>query len=139
MITKDQLELLKAPLKQNKELRYTIGGAVEATVHSSVESERIGKLNRGHRAMNEASQQLENDMAFSSREGLARAQFQNKSMPEQDRTIAEQTWQHNHITAHEHGFERASTKLNKAVQDNFNQIDEFKQAMENGQFKTIER
>lgn len=77
MITKDQLDLLEKPLQKNEELTFTIGGPVETAVHSSLENERIGKLHQGHRTMHEAVQKFRHSMAFKSREGLAKGQFQN--------------------------------------------------------------
>jgi hypothetical protein len=41
-------------------------------------------------------------------------------VPEQDQNIAEETWRHNHIEAHESGFKRSSEKLKNAVHKNFN-------------------
>lgn len=77
MITKNQLDLLEKPLQKNEELTFTIGGPVETAVHSSLENERIGKLHKGHRAMHEAVHKFRQNMAFKSREGLAKSQFQN--------------------------------------------------------------
>ena len=109
MITKDELERLKQPSHKNAELRYTIGGAVEAEVHSSVESERIAKLQHGHRAMHKAVQDFRNEMIFKSREGQARAQFMNNNTPPpEDRAVAENTWRQNHMQAHENSFQQSS-------------------------------
>ena len=77
MVTKYELKRLEQPSRQNKELHYTIGGPVEMAVHSTLESERIGKLNTGHRTMNTAVENFRHNMALKSREGLARSQFQH--------------------------------------------------------------
>lgn len=80
MITKTQLEQLRAAQPtMNRELHYTIGGAIEQIVHSSVEAERIGALNRGDRIMQQALEALRNEQAFKSRVGLAKAQFNHKT------------------------------------------------------------
>ena len=80
MITKEALERLRSERPQRKtELHYTIGGAIEAQVHSSLEAERIGKINRGDRAMNKAVQDFRHNMAFKSRAGQAKAQFESIS------------------------------------------------------------
>lgn len=76
MITKAELERLRAAQPtMNRELHYTIGGAVEQMVHSSVEAERIGQLTRGDRQMQKALEELRWAQAFKTREGLAKAQF----------------------------------------------------------------
>ncbi len=119
MITKDELKRLEQPSRQNKELHYTIGGSVESAVHSNLESERISKLNKGHRIMNKAVQQFENNMAFKSREGLAHSQFQqlvNSEPPPPDRKLAEQTWQDNHKVAHQETFDKARKQFRSAMQ-----------------------
>ncbi|MDM3871832.1 hypothetical protein QSV34_10770 [Porticoccus sp. W117] len=117
-ITKDQLELLERPLQKNEELRYTIGGPVEAAVHSNLENERTGKLNQGHKAMNGAAHSLEQNMAFKAREGFAKAQFQQKAgeIPPQDLPIAESTWRQNHIEAHRGTLNKASNRLRSDIQ-----------------------
>ena len=80
MITKTQLEQLRAAQpSMNRELHYTIGGAIEQIVHSSVEAERIGALNRGDRIMQQALNELRHEQAFRTREGLAKAQFNHKT------------------------------------------------------------
>jgi hypothetical protein len=80
MITKKALEQLRVSQpKHNHELHYTIGGSIEAQVHSSVEAERIGKLNNGDRRLQESLEQLRNDYAFSSREGQAKAHFNQQT------------------------------------------------------------
>ncbi len=75
-VTKARLDQLEAEHPTlNPERHYTIGGAVETTVHSNVEAERIGELTQGHRVMNKAVQDFKTNMAFKTREGLARGQF----------------------------------------------------------------
>ncbi|MCG8604366.1 hypothetical protein MJD09_05120 [bacterium] len=77
MITKQQmLALERQRPTQNAERHYTIDGPVEAAVHSSVEAERIGQLNAGHRKLAEAETKLTHSIAFASREGQAKAGFQ---------------------------------------------------------------
>ncbi len=120
MITKDELERLKQPAHKNAELRYTIGGAIETAVHSSVESERIGKLQQGHRMMHQAVENFRDNMAFKTREGLARSQFEQTNIPpKQDRILAEDTWRQNHITAHEDRFKQASDDLQQQTSSAF--------------------
>lgn len=119
MITKDQLDLLEKPIQRNEELHYTIGGPAETVVHSSLENERIGQLHRGHRIMNEAAARLERNVAFKSREGLAKGQFQHSAqeLPQSDRALAERTWQSNHISAHKDRLNKASHALRSAVRE----------------------
>ena len=78
-VTKDQLDALQRPQAPNAELTYTIGGPVEASVHSSVEAERIGALTRGERQFSQAVEGFRTAMALDARQGLARARFQNHS------------------------------------------------------------
>ena len=121
MITKDELERLKQPSNKNAEMRYTIGGPLEAAVHSNVEAERIGKLQRGLHAMHKAVAEFRNEMTFKTREGQARAQFLNNNVPPpQDLAIAQNTWQQNHMQAHEAGFNRASNMLKQDTKKAFN-------------------
>lgn len=120
MITKDELERLKKPSHKNAELRYTIGGAVETVVHSNLESERMGKLQQGHKVMNEAVENFRNNMVFKTREGMARTQFeQTNAPPQQDRALAENTWQQNHVTAHEDRFQQSSDDLKQQTSSAF--------------------
>jgi len=120
MITKDELERLKQPADKNAELRYTIGGAIETAVHSSVESERIGKLQQGHRMMHQAVENFRDNMAFKTREGLARSQFaQTNSPPPQDHAVAESTWRQNHIQIHEDRFKQSSDDLQQQTSNAF--------------------
>ena len=75
MITKDQLKKLDEFPEPEREVRYTIGGPIEAAVHSSLENERHGQRVQGHRIMKQAVSDFRNNMAFQSRNGLARGQF----------------------------------------------------------------
>ena len=76
MVTKEALERLRAERSvMNKQLEYTIGGAIETQVHSCVESDRIGQLNAGDRKLQQALYDMRKNQAFSFREGLARSQF----------------------------------------------------------------
>ncbi len=77
MITKQKLAKLAADRPtRNAEMHYRIDGAVEAAVHTTVEAQRIGELNAGHRTMREADERFQSEMTFQSRTGLPRAQFQ---------------------------------------------------------------
>lgn len=121
MITKDELELLERRPEANKELHYTIGGTVEAAVHSNLEAERTSKLINGHRAMSAAVKTFRNNMAFKAREGLAQSQFQNsapdipKDIPPQDLPLAQNTWRENHIEAHRQALDAASHNLRSSL------------------------
>ena len=77
-ITSDELKRLEAERRTPKqEMRYEIDdNGIKTQVHSNLASERIGKLNKGHRVMNEAVQRFRDNMTFRSREGLAKSQFQ---------------------------------------------------------------
>lgn len=130
MVTKDQLDLLKQTHpKLNKELHYTIGGTVETLVHSTLDAERIGELNKGDRLMNEADQTFRHNMAFKSREGLAKSQFSKtaQSVPVQDQRIAESTWRNNAIQGHKDRLDAANnnfrTAMQRAVQGHSQPID----------------
>ncbi len=82
MITKMELERLRSTRpSHNNELHYTIGGAIEQQVHSSLEAERIGKLNQGDRRLQEALEEMRHEQAFKTREGLAKAQFNQTQSP----------------------------------------------------------
>ncbi|MEQ8694295.1 MAG: hypothetical protein RIC85_03085 [Gammaproteobacteria bacterium] len=75
-ITRQALAQLEARRPtMNLEKHYTIDGPVEAAVHSNVESERIGRLNRGHRTLNNASTDLQTNLALNANRGLPTAQF----------------------------------------------------------------
>jgi hypothetical protein len=82
MITKMELERLRSTRpSHNNELHYTIGGAIEQQVHSSLEAERIGKLNQGDRLLQQALAEMRHEQAFKAREGLAKAQFNQAQSP----------------------------------------------------------
>lgn len=80
MITKMELERLRAARpRHNNELHYTIGGTIEQQVHSSLDAERIGKLNQGDRRLQEALNELRQNYELKTREGLAKAQFNSNT------------------------------------------------------------
>ena len=80
MIHKDELERLRRDRPTNNaEVHYTIGGTIETQVHSTLESECIGELNQGDRRLAEALEDLRREHAFSSSEGLIKAQFNSKA------------------------------------------------------------
>lgn len=109
MITKDELDRLKKPVHKNAEVTYTIGGEIEASVHSNLESERIAAYHQGHRTMHKAVSEFRHNMLYKSREGMARGQF--NALPPQDQAIAEKTWNDNHRRSHEQGLARSSEQL----------------------------
>jgi len=83
-ISKEQLENLENDHSTDSlELRYTIGGPDEGTVHESVRmtenAARTGQLNAGYRELYGAEAEFQNEFAFKSREGQARADFQSGS------------------------------------------------------------
>jgi hypothetical protein len=119
MITKDQLELLKQSPKLNIERHYTIGGTLETAVHASLDNDRLREFSKGEKTMNEAVQRFRIDMAFKSREGLAKSQFEHSSseIPTSDHALAESTWRNNHISAHEDALKNASRGLKVAVKN----------------------
>ena len=53
------------------DLEYTIGGSVEAQVHTTIEAERTYSMNRGHRILNQASNDLGGDLEGAARKPLA--------------------------------------------------------------------
>jgi len=77
MITKEQLERQKTPATRLVARHYTIGGTVEAAVHVQVQREQARQYQQGQKTMNNAVEKFRNDMAFKSREGLAKSQFQH--------------------------------------------------------------
>ncbi len=80
MITKKALEQLRVSQpKLNNELHYTIGGSIEAQVHSEVEAQRVHKLKHGEYRLQKALQEMRHDYAFSSRKGLAKAHFNQQT------------------------------------------------------------
>jgi len=59
----------------NKTLTYDIDGPIQARVKSSVESERIGQINRGDRRLHEMVQRLRQNVTFKTRAGQAQGSF----------------------------------------------------------------
>lgn len=43
-------------------IEYTIGGAIEGQVHTSIEADRTYAINRGHRILNQAANDLGREM-----------------------------------------------------------------------------
>lgn len=109
MITKDQLEQLRQAPEPENTREYTIGGSVENSVHSTQEQDRQRQLREGQHTLNHAVASFRENMAFKSREGMARGPFLHSSaMPDADKTLAEQTWQDNHRVVHEEKLDHAS-------------------------------
>ncbi len=80
MITKAELEQLRVSQpKLNNELHYTIGGTIETQVHAAVETERVSKLKHGEYRLQKALEEMRNNHVFATREGLAKAHFNQQS------------------------------------------------------------
>lgn len=80
MVTKDgQQRLRDQEPVPNKVLTYDIDGPIAARVTSSLNSERIGEINRGDRILNDAVTRFRRNME-KARKGQARSQFQNRAM-----------------------------------------------------------
>ncbi len=78
-ITKEGIEALrKERPTPNADVKHTINGPVQTAVHSTVEADRIGRLNQLDRTMQKASDDLENNMAFKAKEGYLKSQFEPK-------------------------------------------------------------
>lgn len=74
-----QLERERPPL--NPTLDYTIGGTTEGTVHTSVAADREYTINRGHRILNQASQNVRADqMAARDEHSAHMAQLKARAM-----------------------------------------------------------
>ena len=82
MITKHALEQMRAarPIT-NAELTYTIGGTVEAQVRSTVEIERLARIQAGDICLQQALHKLRHDQAKAFNHGIAKQHF-NKSTQE---------------------------------------------------------
>lgn len=52
-------------------LDYTIGGAIEAEVHTTLEADRTYAINRGHRILNQAANDLGREVAQAARKPIA--------------------------------------------------------------------
>lgn len=106
MVTKDQLELLRRSLQQNKSMQLTIGGTVEANVNERSHNERAKQYHKGQKSMAEASQNFRREM-----KAKADGSLNPQSIPASDEKIANDTWQKNALDFHEGKF--------KSAQDNF--------------------
>jgi len=122
IVTKKELDRLRneRPVP-HQTMNYTIDDeGIKTQIHSSDETERIGKINSGDRILATAGSRLENDIAFASREGQAKAQF------EVNRIDRETTDLFNQITDEpgrlEHQMMVAEDRLSEAI-DQY--IDEF--------------
>jgi hypothetical protein len=85
-VSKARLDNLRAnkPV-MNAELHLRPDGGNVVYVHSSIEAERLGELNRGDRIMQLAHNQLVQDMQKARQQGLKRVQFNQKAQA-QDHT-----------------------------------------------------
>lgn len=80
MITKAELDQLRAGRSQpNVNLEYTIGGTIQSHVHSDLAAERERKISKGEQTLREAHEELRQDFATSSHEGLSKAHFNKVS------------------------------------------------------------
>ena len=71
-VTAEDIERMERERPQhNPHLDYTIGGSVEAHVHTSIEAEREYAINRGHRILNQAANDLGNEFDQSAHKPLA--------------------------------------------------------------------
>ena len=78
MITKAMLDQLRAEkLRPQTRLDYTPTGISRVQVISKIEDERLQQIARGTYALRSALETMQRDQALSSREGLARAHFNN--------------------------------------------------------------
>lgn len=76
MVTQDMLTQLRAERAQAQpQLDYTIGGSVQSQVNQQLNTKREKNIAHGEQSMQDALHQLRSDQAFASREGLARAHF----------------------------------------------------------------
>lgn len=69
----DQLRAERAHLKP--QLDYTIGGAIETTVHTDIEKERDQNIKDGEHTLQQALHEMRREQALSSHSGLAKAHF----------------------------------------------------------------
>ncbi len=76
MVTKAQLDALRAARPTlNTELHLTPDDMTVVSVHSCVEAERIGVLNKGDKRMQLSQQKLRADLEQARNEGFNRVQF----------------------------------------------------------------
>jgi hypothetical protein len=79
-VTKIELEALRSARPTlNATLHYTPDDMTVVNVHSTVEAERIGKLNKGDRMMQLSHEKLRGDLAKVRQQGFSRAQFNQVS------------------------------------------------------------
>lgn len=65
-VTQDELKRMQCERPVlNTELHYTIGGEVEATVHSNLAAEREAAIANGAKRLHQVSQQVSNDFEVS--------------------------------------------------------------------------
>jgi|GEM_PF-4673873 len=75
-VTREQVERLQNERPDHvQELDYTIGGTVEAYVHSNLNAEREAAITYGERRLNIASEEMNMNAAFAANEGRAKAAF----------------------------------------------------------------
>lgn len=83
-ITKARLDALRGiKPSMNAELHLRPDEGAVAYVHTSLEAERLGELNRGDRIMQFAHNQLVQDMQKARQQGLKRVQFNQQALPKQ--------------------------------------------------------
>ncbi len=63
----------------NPNVAYTIGGSIEATVHSCVNAEREGQIRQGWKALERASRDLGRDQPAARLPGYAKAEFKERA------------------------------------------------------------
>lgn len=79
-VTKARLDTLRdTRYAINTELHLRPDDATVAYVHSSLEAERIGELNKGDKAMQFAHNQFTEAIQKARQQGLSRAQFNRQS------------------------------------------------------------
>lgn len=76
VITKAMLDQLRAErMRKNAQLDYTIGGPIQASVVSTIETEREKKIKQGEHILQNALHDMEREQALSSHKGLAKVHF----------------------------------------------------------------
>ena len=76
MVTQEMLAQLRA--EQNRVQNapsYTIGGTIQRDVHAQVERQRNQTISRCEQSLQEALQNMRQERAFATREGLAQVHF----------------------------------------------------------------
>jgi hypothetical protein len=80
MVTQDDLAQLRAARRTpHATLELTPGGAVTNYVHQNLDREREQKIAHGEYSLQNAERGLVGGFCFSSRQGLAKAQFNHSS------------------------------------------------------------